>query len=78
MIAATTKKEYELPMTKPELADMLKVSERTINREMSSGKLSFVLIAGRARFWDHHIQEYIRSNEKGCFSSENQMAANAS
>lgn len=78
MIGFTTKKEYELPMTKPELAEMFKVSERTINREMSAGNIGFVMIAGRARFLDHHIQEYIRLNEKGNASSENQMAANAS
>lgn len=78
MIEFTAKKEYELPMTKPELAELFKVSERTINREMSTGKLGFVMIAGRARFLDHHIQDYIRSNEKGNASSENQMAANAS
>jgi excisionase family DNA binding protein len=78
MIEFTAKKEYELPMTKSELAEMFKVSERTINREMSNGKIGFVMIAGRARFMDHHIQEYIRSNETGYISSENQMAANAS
>lgn len=74
----TAKKEYEIPLTKSELAEMLKVSERTIGREVKAGKLKCTLVGGRERFFDHHISEYLRLKEVVPAADETQMAAKAS
>lgn len=72
-------KEYELPLTKKNVAEIFGVSVMTIDREMWAGRLGYVKIGkGSIRFYDHHIQDYLKSCEVIKSSSENQMAANAS
>lgn len=71
----TKKKVYEAPLTKRDLSELWGVSTRTLDREVSSGKLGCVMIAGRVRFLDGHIRSYL---ERMNFPAENQMAANAS
>jgi len=77
MESFTTKKIYEIPLGKAELASMLKVTPRTLNREMAAGKLKFSIVGGRVRFFDSQIQAYLNlAHDLGEDSYKAQMAAN--
>lgn len=74
MIYEPIKKEFEIPLSKNDLASILRVSIRTIDRDIKAGRLNCLKIGnGTIRFYEHHINEYL-----GLFDSEKtQMAANS-
>lgn len=43
------------------LADYLKVSARTVQREVSRGRLPYVLVGGRRRYRRSDVESYLRS-----------------
>ena len=43
------------------LAGYLKVSARTVQREVERGKLSFVMVGGRRRYRQADVESYLRS-----------------
>ena len=42
------------------LAEYLKVSPRTVQREVERGKLSFVMVGGRRRYRRDDVERYLR------------------
>lgn len=72
-------REFELPLKKSDVAQILGVSVMTVDREMWAGRLKYAKIGkGSVRFYAHHIQDYLLSCEISNNSSENQTTANAS
>ena len=43
------------------LADYLKVSARTVQREVARGRLAFVMVGGRRRYRQQDVEYYLRS-----------------
>ena len=43
------------------LAEYLKVSARTVQREVSRGRLPYVLVGGRRRYRKSDIESYLRN-----------------
>ena len=43
------------------LAEYLKVSARTVQREVERGKLSFVMVGGRRRYRREDVERYLRT-----------------
>lgn len=75
---STPKKEYEIPLNKGDMCEMFRVSIGTIERHMSIGALKYSKIGKQVRFFDSHIQDYLRWMNEAGEAAQNQMAANAS
>ena len=43
------------------LGEYLKVSARTVQREVERGKLSFVMVGGRRRYRREDVERYLRT-----------------
>lgn len=43
------------------LADYLKVSPRTVQREVARGRLTYVLVGGRRRYRKSDVSNYLRN-----------------
>lgn len=50
--------------TKQDVADLLKVNVRTIERLMSSGALGFSMVSAKPRITSAHVQAYLDSTER--------------
>lgn len=48
--------------SKAEVADYLQVSERTVEKEVSAGKLTQIKVRGQCRYEEGHVMEYVREN----------------
>ena len=53
-----------------EVADLLKVSDRTIRRLCESGALPHIYVGSQIRFTGSDLKNYLISNKKGDFKNE--------
>ena len=51
------------PRTKAEVAELLQVSDKAVQRHVSSGRLRCLRDGGILRFTDEHINEFIQAAE---------------
>ncbi len=51
-------------LKKKDVADILQISLRTLERMMKSGGIKYVQINKKPRFLDDHITEYLNNNLK--------------
>lgn len=73
-----TMKEYEIPLTRDELAEIFRVSVRTIDRNVKQGLLQCTKLGnGTLRFYDYQIQAFLdKVNLNSDEHEKTQMAAN--
>ena len=50
-------------LTYYEVAEICKVSPKTIQREKQLGKIGFTKVGHQVRFTEKHIRDYLRRNE---------------
>lgn len=55
-------KEFILPLTKDEVAEILKVARVTIDRLITAKKISYFKVGSSYRFTKENVEEYILSN----------------
>lgn len=53
-------------LTKKQVADLLSVSVRTVNRLMANGFLRYIRIRGSVRFVLEEVDQVFRQNVEGC------------
>jgi len=66
MVYIPVMKEYEIPLTRKELAAMFKVTERTIDRHIKKGTLQCTILGNKTvRFYGYQIDAFLKKlNEK--------------
>ena len=55
-------KEFIMPVSVDELADILRVARVTIDRLIRAEKISYLRVGSSYRFTKEHIDEYIENN----------------
>lgn len=46
------------------LAEYLQVSDRTVQREVARGRLTFVMVGGRRRYRQEDVERYLRNRRQ--------------
>jgi excisionase family DNA binding protein len=53
---------FELPLTRDEVAEILRISVQSLDRLVHGNKISYMKFGGSYRFTAEHVNQYIESN----------------